>query len=289
MSSKPHYFAIGLFVLAASALGVIGIIAFSSNAMRSPSYFIETYLDESIQGVDIGTPFKFRGVKIGNIHEIKLVSEAYETDRLYVMIRIAIDEASVRNDPGLLVEGIASEVDNGLRIKLVPQGITGLSYLEADFVTEGLIEPLLVEWEPMHTYVPSTPSMMTIISRSLEHITAQINSLDIKAIGENVESITSNLNLSVQHINEVTADVSAVSEKIMGNVLTASGELPVATSNLTLMVHDMQSIVRASDHDIEQIMNNIRYITEETRELVRMIKRSPSMLLTEPPEQKLSR
>jgi ABC-type transporter Mla subunit MlaD len=289
MTGKPHYFAIGLFVLIASALGIMGIVVFSSNALRAPKHFIETYIDESVQGVDVGTQFKFRGVHIGNIHEIKLTSEVYDTDRLYVMIRIAIDDGAIRSDPALLVAGIGEQADKGLRVKLVPQGITGLSYLEADFFEEELSEPLQVDWEPIHTYIPSTPSMMKVLTRSLERITAQVNSLDLIGIGNNVENITSNLNLSVEHIETVTRDAAAVSSDVMDNALLASAELPSAASNLTAMVADMRNLVHSSDNDVDQIMTNLRYITEETRELVRMIKRSPSMLLTEPPEPKLNR
>ena len=57
MSTKPHYFAVGIFVLVSCALGLVGIIAISSDALKSPKYFIETYIDESVQGIDIGTPF----------------------------------------------------------------------------------------------------------------------------------------------------------------------------------------------------------------------------------------
>ena len=261
---------------------------FSSNALRAPKYFLETYVDESIQGVDIGTQFKFRGVHIGNIHEIRLTSEIYDTDRLYVMVRIALDDSAINSEPQLLLEGIKQQVSQGLRVKLVPQGITGLSYLEADFFEEGLVEPLPVDWEPMHTYVPSTPSMMKVLTKSIERVTVQINALDIVGIGDNVEMITSNLNLAVQHIEIVTRDAAAVSSDVMDNALVASSELPAAASNLTAMVADMRDLVHNSDNDVDQIMTNLRYITEETRELVRMIKRSPSMLLTEPPEPKLN-
>jgi ABC-type transporter Mla subunit MlaD len=289
MSNKPHYFAIGLFVLGASALGIIGVIVFSSNALRAPKHFLETYIDESIQGVDVGTQFKFRGVHIGNIHEIKLTSEIYDTDRLYVMIRIALDDSAVTSEPELLLNEIAELVNLGLRVKLVPQGITGLSYLEADFFEEGLVEPLPVDWDPLHVYVPSTPSMMTVLTRSLERITAQVNALDLIGIGNNVENITSNLNLAVLHVETITRDAAAVSSDVMDNALVASSELPVAASNLTAMVTDMRNLVQDSDNDVDRIMTNLRYITEETRELVRMIKRSPSILLSEPPEPKLNR
>ncbi|MCK4565463.1 MAG: hypothetical protein KAU94_12410, partial [Verrucomicrobia bacterium] len=148
---------------------------------------------------------------------------------------------------------------------------------------------LEIDWEPKYTYIPSTPAMMTLVSRSIEHITAEINTLDLKAIGENVESITSNLNVSIRQIEQVTRTAAGVSGEVIENVRLASGDLPTVTSNLTLTVADLQKIINHSDRDIERILANLNYITDDTRELIRMIKRYPGMLLAEPPEKNLSR
>ncbi len=289
MSSKPHYFAIGLFVLAAAALGIVGVVAFGSDALRSPKYFLETYVDESVQGIDVGTPFKFRGVKVGNVSEIKMVGTEYDTPKMYVMIRVALDDKDFLPDPDSLEGRVEEQVAKGLRLKLVPQGITGLSFLEAEFYPNSLAERLEIDWKPKYTYIPSTPAMMTLVSRSLERLSAEIDSLNLKAIGDNVESITSNLNVSIRQIEQITRNAAGVSGEVIENVRLASVDLPTVTSNLTLTVVDLQKIINHSDRDIERILANLSYITDDTRELIRMIKRYPGMLLAEPPEKNLSR
>lgn len=288
-SRKPHYFAIGLFVLGASALGIVGVVAFSSDALRSPKYFLETYVDESVQGIDIGTPFKFRGVKVGNVSEIKMVGTEYETAKMYVMIRVALEDKDMLQDPETIPERIAEQVAMGLRLKLVPQGITGLSFLEAEYYPDTESEPLAIDWKPRFTYIPSTPAMMTLLSRSIERITSEINTLDLQTIGNNVESITSNLNTSVVHIEQITGNAAGVSVEVLENIRVASGNLPDLSTSLEHTVGSMEQIVNESDHDIEQILANLRYITDDTRELIRMIKRYPGMLLAEPPEENFTR
>jgi len=57
MSRQPHYFAIGLFILAAMGLTVTGVIILGGSALSSPDYYLETYVNESVQGLDVGTPF----------------------------------------------------------------------------------------------------------------------------------------------------------------------------------------------------------------------------------------
>lgn len=289
MSRKPHYFSIGLFIIIATVMALVALIMVSSDALHSPEYFLETYLDESVQGIDIGTPFKFRGVKVGNVSEIKMVSLEYNTGKMYVMIRVALSSKSLLQEPQLLNEKIAEQIDKGLRLKLVPQGITGLSFIEAEFYPNTQSKPLEIDWEPKYSYIPSTPSMMRLVGDSIEQLAGEINSLNLAAIGQNVENVTSNLNVSVQQISAITRSVSLAADEVICDVKRAASDLPTISSNLTLTITQLQSIVLDSDRDIEEALSNIRYITEDTRDLIRMIKRHPGMLLSDPPDRTLNK
>lgn len=46
----------------------------------SKNLILETYFDESIQGLDVGSIVKFRGVKIGTVKEITFVQDKYKLD-----------------------------------------------------------------------------------------------------------------------------------------------------------------------------------------------------------------
>jgi ABC-type transporter Mla subunit MlaD len=286
MSNKPHYFVIGLFVLVATALGIMGVVFLSNDSLRSPEYFLETYVDESVQGIEVGTPFKFRGVKVGTVSEIKMVSSEYATTKMYVMLRVALTDKEILSDTQSIPGRVQEQIQKGLRMKLVPQGITGLSFLEAEYFPETEFQPLEIDWEPQYTYIPSTPAVMTLIERSIEHITAEINTLNLGEIGRNIEAITSNLNESAIHIEEITHQAADASDEVVENIRQAAANLPDASSNLTETVVSLQEIIHDSDRDIEQILVNLRYITDDTRELIRMIKRYPGMLLSEPPNDK---
>lgn len=289
MSTKPHYFAIGLFVLITTVLIVVGVIAFGSDALRSPRYFLETYVDESVQGIDVGTPFKFRGVKIGNVSQIAMVSAEYDTEKMYVMIRVALNDERLLEREEILPERVRSLVGDGLRMKLVPQGITGLSFLEADYFPETAADRLEIDWTPKYTYIPSAPATLTLLSRTIDQLTTQLATLDIEAIGNNVEAASSNLNLTVQHIEEIMRSASGASDQVVADVGLAAQQLPTVTSNLNRTVVALEGLVDRSDRDVDEILTNLRKITEETHELIRLLRRYPGMLLVEPPEQKLGK
>ena len=57
-------------------------------------------------------------------------------------------------------ESAELEVERGLRVRLAPQGITGTSYLEIDYVDPP--PPMLpIDWTPDNVYIPSAPSTVT--------------------------------------------------------------------------------------------------------------------------------
>ena len=76
MSQKPNYFKIGLFVIAGTLVLAIAIIIFGGGKYFEETYILETYFEQSVQGLDVGAPIKFQGVQVGNISEIGFVFEA---------------------------------------------------------------------------------------------------------------------------------------------------------------------------------------------------------------------
>ena len=77
MSQQAHYFKIGVFVLGATALAVVGIIVLGAGKWFERSTTVETYFYESVQGLEIGAPVRLRGVRVGRVESIQLAREEY--------------------------------------------------------------------------------------------------------------------------------------------------------------------------------------------------------------------
>ena len=97
--SSANYFKIGLFVIGASALVIIGVIVLGAGTVFRQYIPLETYVDESVQGLEIGSPIKHRGIQIGSVEYISFVRNEYPLDpRLpefdeigkYVLIRVKL-------------------------------------------------------------------------------------------------------------------------------------------------------------------------------------------------------
>ncbi|TMA65888.1 MAG: MCE family protein, partial [Deltaproteobacteria bacterium] len=154
---KFSYFKIGIFVISAVVIGIIGVVVLGVGTIFQKKSIVETYIDESVQGLDVGSPVKFRGVPVGRVEQISLTSAEYATKREYVVVRMSISSNMFQfqvNDPKS--EQLKEALDRGFRIRIAPQGLTGVAYLEADYLDPERNPPLEIDWQPYYPYIPST-------------------------------------------------------------------------------------------------------------------------------------
>jgi ABC-type transporter Mla subunit MlaD len=209
MSLKANYFKLGLFVIGAVIAGVIVLVVIGSGRWFQPKLTIETYFNESVQGLDLGSKLKYRGVAIGEVTRIGFTYNKYQLDRpMTQRARYVVVEAQI--EPRLLggraaagditnPENAKMEIERGLRMRLAPQGITGTSYLEIDYVDPP--PPILpIDWTPDNTYIPGAPSTFTALINSASEIMDRLHKLDL-------ESTLANLNKLLVTTNDRVAAV----------------------------------------------------------------------------------
>ena len=121
-----------------------------------------------MQGVDVGSPVKFRGVPIGRVSAINFTFNEYgapsQVNRFnYVRILMEIDREMF---PGMFKENLTSLIETnvaqGLRARIEPQGVTGINYIEINYVNDPSQFPsLAIDWKPHSYYIPSAPGQLT--------------------------------------------------------------------------------------------------------------------------------
>ena len=72
MESKTIYFRVGVVILSGLAMLAALIVWVGSDAFRSAGRPFETYFAESVQGLEVGSPVRFRGVPIGRVTQIAM-------------------------------------------------------------------------------------------------------------------------------------------------------------------------------------------------------------------------
>ena len=179
MSQKANYFKLGLFVIGAIVAGIIVLVIIGSGRWFQKRIVIETYFNESVQGLDVGSKLKVRGVTVGEVTRIGFTYNRYQLDRpmsdraRFVMVEAQIEPRLLggRAGAGDLTDraSVEAEVERGLRVRLAPQGITGTSFLEIDYFDPP--PPVLpIDWTPDNLYIPSTRSTVTALLNAASEI-----------------------------------------------------------------------------------------------------------------------
>ena len=224
MRSTALYLRVGLLLVAGLVLAAGFVIFLAGRHGGGPMTIFETYSRESVQGLDVGAPVRYRGVPVGRVTEIRLVSAEYQRPERtayteafqLVMIRFAVDAAQIGEVPSA-----EEAIRIGLRARISAQGITGVNYLELDFVNPERFPVTPVPWTPRHPRVPSIPSTVAQVRGAAETLVERLLQVPIEAIVTDLGALVAglarqtnegDLATTLRELAVITGHVRAVAE-----------------------------------------------------------------------------
>jgi hypothetical protein len=202
MSVPSNPYKLGLFVILAFAAAVLAAILFGSASLKKDSVKYHTYYNESVTGLDRGSPVKFRGVTIGHVSAIEIAP-----DHRMVDVVSELDAADIKR-MGLTEEGASPlgptrfAIPPDLRAQLSSQGITGVKFVGIDFFDPKSNPPPRLPFEPpADHYIPAAPSVLKNLEETL------VKALErLPEIGESVSVILARVDALLVTLEE--GDVS---------------------------------------------------------------------------------
>lgn len=291
--NNAHYYRLGIFVLIGVASLVALILVFGARNLFIKTTTIETYIRESVQGLDVGAPVRFRGVRIGQVKMIGLSGPLYESEvpfanrKQYVVVRMEITPPSSGED----AEYLENLVADGLRAQIRGQGITGINYIELDFVKDpAKMGVLPYEWKPDYPVVPSQPSPVNILLDNIETALKHFNKLDLAETQNKIDTLLVNLNGMIagsegkgNGLNDSVAELNRLLNKV--NKATDNEELAIMIEQLTASIIVLRQTLASMQGDLSISADNVRQITDNVNDLSQKANQYPSwMLFGEPPK-----
>ncbi|MCX6077076.1 MAG: MlaD family protein [Campylobacterales bacterium] len=156
MNNKVNYSLVGSLVL----FGVALMLAFiywllkPSSEQETKTYAI--YFNESILGLNIDAPVKYRGIAVGKVSKLQI--NAKNSEQVEVLVTI------LKNTP----------IKEDTIAKLTAQGITGLSYINLDMGSNEAPE-LQVKDGEKYPAIKSAPSFFENIESSLGSVSTKLS------------------------------------------------------------------------------------------------------------------
>jgi phospholipid/cholesterol/gamma-HCH transport system substrate-binding protein len=183
MATQKTKFAVGLFVAIGIAFAILVTIWLGMSRFLQKGQYCVTYFDESVQGLDVDSPVKYRGVFIGRVESIGV---APDSKLIKVVLKI---ESGQKLDPNVVAQ-------------LRSVGITGSMFVELDQKKAGEPDqspPLSFPSE--YPIIASKPSEISGLIGGINEALNQIKALELKEISDKIKSTLDNINQSVDDAN----------------------------------------------------------------------------------------
>ena len=294
MKQKTTYFKVGLFVLLCAAGLVVGLLYVGADTLRGEVVRVETYIDESVQGLSVGSTVLHRGVNIGRVERISFVQAEYpmapdspEFQRFgrYVMVVMALDPRrfpGLDRDPAMVTAMLRNQVSLGLRFKLSYQGITGLSFIEADYVDPVRNPELHVPWIPHNIYISSTPSLFTSFTHAIENVFLRLERIDFEALIARITDTFETIQITLhdadvarirQSLVALIDDIQQTNRHIQSLLEPTDepmpGNIPQAVAAFSGTLEEFQ--MRLRDADVTEIRQGMVTLLDEIKQTNRHI------------------
>lgn len=306
MIKKKTYFLVGFFVLAGTLIAVGTIVWLGASQYLKKGDRFVTYFDESVQGLQVDSSVKYRGVDIGMVEKIGVAPD-YRLIEVIMKINFSGDAA------------------NKTIAKLKMAGITGIVYVELDHRKKGDIDRTpQINFEPDYPLIPSNPSEIQEIVSGVDDVVKKMNKVDFKAISEELVAATNSVNkffrgqkmtkiiTNLENMTDTLADSANKLSKMIGDgradeIITDardtirdakatikkikeeldSMKLAETTARTNRLIGDLSRRSKVITTEIQVTSENLRRASENLDLLIDRLKADPSdILFSDPPPKK---
>jgi phospholipid/cholesterol/gamma-HCH transport system substrate-binding protein len=224
MPSQKTKFTLGLFVTCGIGMIFLAVIWLGMSRYFKKGRYYATYFNESVQGLDVDSPVKYRGVSIGRVDRIVVAPDA---NLIQVVLKIERDQ----------------KLDDNIVAQLKSVGITGSMFVELDRKKDGApsLSPSL-SFPSEYPIVASKPSNISKMLHSIDDALTQIKAMDLAEISEKAQ-------LTLKSVEQVMIDT---------NIKNISAKIEKSIDRANQILDDKRwNTIMASVDDAGQSLNDI--------------------------------
>lgn len=289
MEEKVNYTLVGLFVLVLGAALIGAVLWLGSDQSYSKTYdTYQIYIKESVSGLNLNAPVRYRGVEVGRVQKITLAPDNVEQ----VQLTLGIERGTpIKTDTFAILQ---------------THGLTGLTFVElaggsreATALKAGQGEPFpTIQTGPslMMRLDTSVSTLLTNLNRSSENINALLNEDNRRAISHalsdievlshalagrrtTIDSALINAARTMENTAQLSAQLPQLAERI-GHSADAvdrmASELAKAAGSTRTT---MDKFGNETTPEMQQLLNELHELTTTLRRVSSEIEQNPAVLL----------
>src|SRR4051812_1681685 len=191
MAVGTNYWKLGLFVIVGVGLALTALVVLGARRWNDQTVTFVSFFDESVQGLEVGSPVKFRGVTIGRVAAIDV---ALDHRHVQVSNELFVEQLG-RLDLRFAHGASGAAALAGLRMQLAQAGITGVKFMLLDYFDGKIYPPPILPFKAPANTIPATPSTMKNLEDSVVRTANQFPDIASALLG------------TVSRLNELMTDV----------------------------------------------------------------------------------
>ena len=312
MAVGTNRWKLGLFVLVGLGVALGALLLLGARSWGKKTVEVVSYFDESVQGLEVGTSVKFRGVSVGRVSEIDI---ARDLRHVQVTCELGVEQVS-RLDLGVSGGGLKkTKIPPELRVQLAQTGITGVRFVLIDFFDPKSNPVESLPFETPANYIPTAASTMKNLEDTLLKTTNRFPEIadeaaramtQVRLVAEQIQAgklpdrATETMNQANASLTELTKQLKALnaaqlSSEASQNLKEFNGVL-VRTNALLSRLDGDQGLFRHAERsadaigevargarslgpELELTLREVRGAAHSIKRLADDLDRDPDMLL----------
>lgn len=242
MSETSHQKTLlGVFIILGGILGLLIIMLFGHIQFFTTTRTAAVVFQNSINGLSVGAPVNFHGVKVGSVKSISLCFDAL-THNAYIVVTLILTPDKIRiiksprekdtvNLQSLIASGLRAEIN-------VESFVTGQSDIELNFNKS--IPPIL---HPELTSLTEIPVQLSPVQK----LTNSLTQIPIKAMSQHADtallSVTDLSNMLQKKLPPLINSVENLAEHSTNTMQTATKAIQSLQSQLTVTLGKVNTLI----------------------------------------------
>ncbi len=219
MRKEPNKKMVGLFmVVGIAVLAVIIGSSLQDKFFGDKAEEVVMYFEESIKGLNVGSPVVFKGVEIGKVAKIDLIANPNSLD-FSIPVYVKMDRQGISSigEFNTKQEVLDALIQRGLRARLTTQSyVTGQLMIEFEMLPETPI--VLKNKNPDVMEIPTALSPMGELSKGLQALPIRQSVESFNRFFDGLNKEMPRINKIVTKIDKVVSDNSQASADTVNNL-----------------------------------------------------------------------
>lgn len=206
MRKEPNTKMIGLFVIIGLSVFLLVTLNFFKNKFSNKENQIVMFFEESITGLNVGSPVVFKGVEVGQVSKIGLLTDPKTLD-FNIPVYAKMNQQSIASMQGYENKNLLLKelIKKGLRARLATQSfVTGQLMIEFEMLPDTPV--ILKNNNSQFVEIPTALSQLGELSKGFQQ-------LPIRHSVEAFNLFFDNLNKEMPRIHKVISELDNVISK----------------------------------------------------------------------------